>query len=391
MPASGKPKVDWKTYRLAAENVGLRAFAVRACAFTPDSHSVVLLYFNDHLLSEKPWKDVYTTHLGVWDFKTGKVEEKRTWEYVSNNQGDDFPFQRRYMKYTADGRYLVILDADAIRVLDAETFVEVKDIAVATPKESPHDWTIVQDFGPGFSLTPDGARAAVAFTSSHSRAGGFVRVYDLGSGQIVREWRLRDGVVYVTGVALSSDGQRIAVSSPPTWRSSAPETFIPSGGDNVRVMDVKTGETIIEVNTKYVSGPVLFGPDDTLLTASISDDRKGYSLDTVKIWDARTGKLLREITNPPAGVHYRLDLSADGKLLLGYTGTEKPLENFVYIDSQQFQIWDFASGKEIAASPKFPLSKLFQAQLQLSPDQKSVVVWWGVSLPNVLVYEIPQH
>jgi WD40 repeat protein len=162
------------------------------------------------------------------------------------------------------------------------------------------------------------------------------------SGNLVKRLRLS------RGIALAPDGQQVAVSWLPSEPSSDPEAFIPSGTENIRVMDVKTGRTLAGMNTKYFAGPVLFGPNETLLTGSMNDDRTGYKYDTVKIWDVQTGKLLREITEPRAGVHYRLDLSPNGKLLLGYTGTEKPVENFVTVDSQQFQIWDFASGQPVA-------------------------------------------
>jgi WD40 repeat protein len=231
----------------------------------------------------------------------------------------------------------------------------------------------------------------VAISSLIGDNGGFVRVYDLRTGQIVREWRLHGEVFYVTGVALSPDGGRVAASWLPFVPSSDPEAFIPSGVNNVRIMDVKTGEALLGVSTKYAAGPVLFGPNDTLLTASINDDRKGYSLDSIKIWDARTGNLLREIVNPHAGVHYHLDLSPDGKLLLGYTGTEKPVENAVIIDTQRFQIWDFASGRVVATSPKIQPIKIEQPQIQLSPDERFVVVWWDDGEAKPIVYEIPQH
>lgn len=154
-------------------------------------------------------------------------------------------------------------------------------------------------------------------------------------------------------------------------------------------MDVKAGETLVGMNTKYFAGPVLFGPNETLLTGSMNDDRAGYKYDTVKIWDARTGKLLREITNPRAGVHYRLDLSPDGRLLLGYTGTEKPVENFVTVDTQQFQIWDFASGRALATSPEFGPNKDEIPRIQLSPDGKFVLVWWGNGFAKPFVYAVP--
>ncbi len=383
IPMTAKQKDDWKKYEL---NVG----NIHACEFTPDGQGVVFLYWNDHLLSGKPWKDVYSSHVAIWDFRTGKIDEKLNWDYTSNNQGDPWPAESRYIKYTADGRYLVILDPGTIRVLDAGTWTEIRKVVYDPPKEPvPFKgiiWATV-----GFSVASDGSRAAVAISSSGGAGGGFVRVYDLRSGGVVQKWRLRDGVFSVSDAALSPDGQQVAVSWLPSEPSSDPETFIPSGADNIRLMDVKTGETLSGMNTKYFAGPVLFGPNETLLTGSMNDDRTGYKYDTVKIWDKRTGNLLREITNLRTGVHYRLDFARDGKLLLGYTGTEKPVENFVTVDTQQFKIWDFASGQVVASSPQFGPNKDEIPQMQLSADGKFVVVWWGDGFAKPVVYVVPQH
>lgn len=390
MPASAKENADWKTYRFDTKDTF-------ACAFIPDSRYVAVLY-KSFRSTEQKFVRVYSIHLAAWDFKAGKVEEKRRWDSTLDIREEQSPLRPRYIEYTTDGRHLVILDAGVIRVLDAATYADVKSIAFEEPKgfEDPKGLDVVYHTGSGFSLTPDGSRAAVAFSSSAGE-GGVVRVYDLRNGEIVREWRLRDGVLHVAGVALSPDGKRIAVSTLPVTWSTAPEAFTT---DNVRVMDVSSGETLVGVNTKYLAGSVLFGPEDTLLTASIAFNRT----DPVKIWDARTGKLLREIANPGAGVHYRLDLSADGELLLGFTGTEKTKENFVVFDSQRFAIWDFATGRKVAASPNFPPTDrvrmyglelggeqpVIAAQLQLSPDKRFVVAWWHLR-NKPLVYEILEH
>lgn len=379
--ANSQQSTRWKAYTLDVERV-------RACAFTPDGHHVAFVYVTDRLLSEKPWHVTYTSHLALWDPKNGNIEEKSKWEYISTEQGNPWPTQPRYIEYTATGNYLVVLDPATLRVFDARTYAEVKRVSYEEPKEAfANDGWAIADF----SLAADGSRVAIGISSTIGANGGFVRVYDLGTGQVVREWRLHDGVRYVTGVALSQDGARVAVTSLPVVRSSDPETFIPAGVNNVRVMDVQTGNTITEVNTKYVAGPVIFGPNNTLLTGSINNDRKGYSLDTIKVWDSRTGKLLREITNPRAGVHYRLDFSRDGKLLLGYTGTEKPVENFVTVDSQQFRIWDFASGQAVATSPRFGPNKDEIPRIELSADGKFVVVFWSDGFAKPFVYAVPQQ
>ncbi len=383
IPMTAKQKDDWKKYELNVENV-------HACAFTPDGAGVAFLYWNSHLISEKPWKVVYTSHLAVWDFRTGKTEEKSKWDYTSNDGHDPWPTNPRYIGFTADGRRLILFDAGETRVFDLPSYKPEDRIAFDYPSEQTSlrgiVWNIV-----GFSVAPDGSRVAVGLSDPGNVAGGFVRVYELSSGKVIREWKLSDEVKAVASVALSPDGQQVAVSWLPSEPSSDPETFIPSGTDNIRVMDVKTGETLAGMNTKYFAGPVLFGPNGTLLTGSMNDDRTGYKYDTVKIWDKRTGKLLREITDPRTGVHYRLDFSRDGKLLLGYTGTEKPVENFVTVDTQQFQIWDFTSGQVVASSPQFGPNKDEIPRIQLSADGKFVVVWWGDGFANPFVYAVPQH
>ena len=381
MAATSQQETGWKAYKLDVENV-------RACAFTPHGQTVAFVYLTDHLLSEKPWHVTYTSHLALWNLETGNIEEKSKWEYTSTDQGDAWPSQPRYLEFTANGNYLVFFEPAALRVVDARTYTEVKRLSYEEPKETfvNDGWAIAD-----FSLAADGSRVAIGITSTIGANGGFVRIYDLGTGQVVREWRVHDGVRYLTGVALSQDGERVAASSLPVARSSDPETFIPAGINNVRVMDIQTGKTITEVNTKYVAGPLLFGPNNTLLTGSINNDRKGYSLDTIKVWDARTGKLLREIADPRTGVHYRLYLSPDGKLLLGYTGTEKPVEDFVTVDTQQFQIWDFASGQVVASAPQFGPNKDEVPRIQLSADGKFVVVWWGNGFAKPFVYAVPRN
>jgi hypothetical protein len=376
MPASAKEKGGWKSYGLGEQAM--------ACTFMPHSRSVAVLLYGAVRDTDQEFVRVYTTHLAAWDFKAGQVEVKRKWDYTVDIRQDGLQFQPNYMNYTADGRHLVFFGWGAIQVLDAETWAEVRTIAF----EEPEGLGVVTYVAPGFSVTLDGSRAAVAFSSSRGD-GGAVRVYDLRSGEIVREWRLGGEVRHLAGVAISPGGERVAVSTLPAAWASSPEAFIPPGMDNVRVMDVSSGETLFGMNTKYFAGPVLFGPGDTLLTASINVNRKFYSSDTVKVWDARTGKLRREIANPGDGVRYRLDLSADGKLLLGFTGIVKPDGHFIVFDSHQFKIWDFETGREVVASPKLPGREGEAAQLQLSPDEGFVVAWWN-GFANPVVYEIPR-
>jgi hypothetical protein len=64
----------------------------------------------------------------------------------------------------------------------------------------------------------------------------------------------------------------------------------------------------------------------------------------------------------------------------------------VVTDVQQFQLWDFASGQKTATSPPFgPTIPALRPRMLLSPDGKSVVVWWDNDFAKPVVYLVPQQ
>lgn len=384
-------KLGWKVHKLGVDDV-------KACAFTPDGSEVAFVYLTRYppgLAKSANELYTYTIHLALWDFGTGGILEKRQWKYAEKNPQDPWAAEPIYITFVAGGRRLIYFDVEAIRIFDIPSFKLEKQVPFSWPPGTKYFGTIPWNIA-GFSVGADGTKAAVGMASSPARPGGIVRLYDLSTGDVIREWKVGAEAMDVYGVALSADGSKAAVSWTPLSPSSDPERFIPADTGNVRVMDVATGRVITTVSTNYYAGPVLFGPNDTLLTSSINPDHRGYKYDSVKVWDARTGKLLREITNPSVGVHYRLNLSPDGKLLLGYIGAEKARENFVDINSERFEIWDFATGKTVAVSPEIPpLYKTaphfgdFPPRLQLSSNGRYVLLSWG-GYAEPVVYEIPQ-
>ncbi|MHB8755675.1 MAG: WD40 repeat domain-containing protein [Candidatus Acidiferrales bacterium] len=389
--AAAGGKLGWKVHKLSVDDV-------KACAFTPDGSEVAFVYLTHYppgLAKSASELYTYTIHLALWDFRTGRVVEKRQWKYAEKNPQDPWAAGPIYLRFTDGGRRLIYFDVEAIRIFDVPGFKLEKQVPFSWPPGAKYFGTIPWNIA-GFSVDADGSRAAVGMASFPARPGGIIRLYDLSTGNVIREWKIGAEATGVYGVAVSANGNRVAASWTPLSPSSDPERFIPPDMGNVRVMEVATGRVLTTMSTNYYAGPVLFGPNDTLLTGSINPDLRGYKYDSVKVWDARTGKLLREITNPRVGVHYRLSLSPDGKLLLGYIGTEKARENFVDISSEQFEIWDFATGKAVATSPEIPpLFKTaphfgdFPPSLELSPDGRYVLLSWdGFAKP--IVYEIPQ-
>src|SRR2546425_908934 len=89
-------------------------------------------------------------------------------------------------------------------------------------------------------------------------------------------------------------------------------------------MDAESGKILARINTGYLAGPICFTADDKLVTAT-AESAWALVLGThkIKIWNATSERLLREIESAPSGVRESLALSADGKRLLGYVGSEK--------------------------------------------------------------------
>lgn len=193
------------------------------------------------------------------------------------------------------------------------------------------------------------------------------------------------------GLAWSLDGRKLAM----TWSPTIPGDPRPRGVRNLLVLDADSSETIMGIDTGDVAGPVAFGANYTILTAALNPDADTAKKDTIKIWDAATGKLLREIPNPPTGVHDRLECSADGTIVLGYIHLFKYNKSSHDNDViyQKFRLWDVSMGQVISTSPEILPVNLYgdPPNFKLSLRGDLVLVWRSSnSAPPPVVYELQQ-
>jgi hypothetical protein len=230
--------------------------------------------------------------------------------------------------------------------------------------------------------SPDGSHVAVIFSFSIFHQ-GVVRVYDAATGKL--QWERSCNFVEMGGEAWSPDGRKLAV----TLLSGQPHTaYPPRAIKNLVILDSRSGQVLLAIDTKDLAGPVCFGPDNAVVTAPLHFEPEGHDRwhhETAKVWEATTGKLIRRIASPGRDIHNRLELSQDGKVLLAYVGREKSgfslkaLEDIDQVLDRRLQLYDYRSGDVIATFPD--LTKGCSAgydspSFQLNADGHRVLVYW---------------
>jgi WD40 repeat protein len=165
-----------------------------------------------------------------------------------------------------------------------------------TGKQTGEDWRDGDSAVWTIALSPDGKKVV-----SGSEDGG-VRLWDIDTGKVIAKWMVH--TKGVESVCWSRDGQRVV-----------------SGyyDGTARVWDVEMGLTILgPIDTGYEHiRAVVYSPDMTLIAtsgrdgSSIPDSNKPQ----VKIWDAKTGKLVATLKGHTNSVMC-LAWTPDGKILI---------------------------------------------------------------------------
>ena len=158
------------------------------------------------------------------------------------------------------------------------------------------------------AFSPDGKRLAVGTrnVADQRKAGGLrgeVRFWDLTTGKHVATWKPHGQ--YVKTLAYSPDGKLLALGIR-TWQDEAP----------VKLCDAETGRELLSIpdhgEGSRQAQQVVFSPDARRLAVILSEQHKT----AVKVWDATTGKLLRNL--PVEDADCRVAFAPDGAALGGW-------------------------------------------------------------------------
>ena len=327
-------------------------------------------------------EEVYV-EIEVWDFRTDKRLAQRALAHrpavtpVTTEWGQ--------VRYTSDGKKLLVYDGELLSVLKAADLDEIARIDLGLPAW-PRDSQVVD-----MALARDFTRQVAVLLSWGGGRGGALRLYNLQTGKLDRQWEWDHGYPELgASVAWRPDGKKIAVTLLPVILGEK----LPKDEPGLEVMDPETGEVLQRIHTGYLAGPLSFTSDDRLVAATA---QPAWTLlagtHKIKIWRASTGQLLREIESPPSGVRASLALSSNEKLLIGYVGSEKSATSLAALDptritEQKFREWDLATGRVVATSPKILPNPDKRAHLRLSAKGDLVLVFWEFPDKPALVYEI---
>lgn len=325
----------------------------------------------------------------IWDFRSGKLiaEKVLSRRPPSGAQLEPPILGSALYGYTHSGSELLLYSDGHLMLLDAMTLDQIRqiDLGKSSWPEFPPSWAS-HSFLAEVNVDRNGDRAAVLLQWG-TGGGGELRVYNLSSGDLVRKWAYQDlrgkndRSEDFGGADISPDGRQVAVSIIPF---AFGEGELHASDRNVFVLDVDSGHTLASVNTGYPAGEVRFAAGDppSLLTVSADNFNKSRSRkDAIKVWDPQNGKLLRELAVPPEGVHFQVQVSSDGRIVMGYTGLEKFTghwwllqEEYGSVVHNGFCLWDLRTGKLIVSSPEIPPSQSHREFL-LSPRGDVVLLY----------------
>ena len=226
------------------------------------------------------------------------------------------------LAFTPDGRMLAAVTLDG--------YATLWDVASRSPRRRP---IFVGSAGWGASISPDGTTLA---TNSY---GADVELIDLATGSAL------------AGVGDGSDEGDVVFS--PTEPVVA---FLGDDGPEVELWDVQRRSRIASLHVDRGSffASAAFSPNGrTLATGGMGP--------TVRLWDVRTGQLIRELDQGSAGA-MTLDFSADGTMLAvsGFEGGAA--------------LWDVATGTQIG--PRLKAGER-RAMVDLSADGRHLLLTHG--------------
>ncbi|MDR3763653.1 MAG: hypothetical protein P4M01_06100 [Acidobacteriota bacterium] len=337
---------------------------VIATAFSPDSRSVALVRSVSEESAENA-KSAPPVHLTLQVMNLATAEETAKTS-IPNRVERGEAFQRHFLYYSADGKRLLYATegSDQITILDAETFLVVRQFSLKPGKAKP----AAEGFH-GIAMIAPAAHANVFGILRHDEGGeDEVLIGSFDSGEILQSWPV--GRVRVatplgeTSLALSGDGKQVALSVLPD-ANRLPKTF-----RNLRLYDAESGNLLKSIRSKGLVGPLVVLNKEHILAARI--DLPGFfsRSNCFERWDMNSGTLAGRYCAAKMNA-IAVDATTSTGRVAGYVGRwHKASDGNYYIRHGRVDVWNMNSGAPVASLGPFRGRGL----VKISPDGKWILV-----------------
>jgi hypothetical protein len=332
-----------------------------ATAFSPDSTRVVIVR---HLAGGAGTSTARHT-VQVVNLESAREISKAD---LPNGEPFDMAMSAHFIRYSFDGRYLVLgtSGADMLLILDAIK-LQVMNRIILHPGTQ-HRKSLSQEGNRHFQGVISLAVASNAemfgvLTHDEQLGANEVFIGSFSSGQIIRSWILGYGRAQTglgqTSLSLSEDGLRTAVSLVPPTRDKLPKDF-----NNIRLYNSNSGELIAAVRTDGLAGQIAVAPGGIVFASRIDTPSLFSKKVCIEKWNLGTGVLMDRFCDQGRHV-ILLGVSQTSNLLAGFgCYIKKDLERNVYSVPGRIDVWDMKSGDLIAYSGEIP--RLASADIQIS-------------------------
>ncbi len=382
-PAAPPQSAAWpqvSTFELPAGAGG----SVGAAAISPDGKQVAVIYVRP-MWSAKD--DELKSTIKLWN--VGTEEPVRSQDYVVK-RADTPPdlwrtFQPYHLQYCDQGKVLLLADPQGtISALDPQSLQVVKTVVAniaVQPNSNATRITCAADTPIAVLEISGGLIGAPGHSKPNEEVK--VRVFNLQSSEVIEATNLHREVP-VGDIAISPSGAQFAITYVPMNNL----TQRPKNIANLQLFDTNSGKMMLEVKTGHLPGGVSFIGEHRVATADVILPGI-FGQAKIKIWDANTGQLVKELADPKLGARRRVAASSDGTVVLGYMPHEQVTgERAAQTTSEQrFRLWDAKTYDVIATSPPIlPIRSFHEApQIELSANGRAVLVW-SAGLVPVQVY-----
>lgn len=278
---------------------------------SPDGSQVAAVFET----ADKVVPKTFGIWIAIWDLSTKRLLNKLEIEGPLNLERLAIPGAARDLRYTPNGDALVVQTGLSLFIVRIGDFTKILSINPMSLPTNSRSGTFIERF----DVSSDGRwLAALTGTGLDARPIVGIQLIDLNDGKVAAEWTTRDSP---SSIALSPDGSQILLSG------------LGDGGaelGEVRLVNSRTGKIVRSFKSGCVylaacgaSDARFWGEGRIVVVPKAATDAYGNSLATdIKIFDANSGELIRELKRQKFQSMGKLTIAAHAPIVLTVSASE---------------------------------------------------------------------